>query len=71
MKYLIALILPPLAVLLCMKPWQAMINIVLTLCFWIPGMLHALLVVNQNIGDKRHEEMMDAMAAQVGVRDNS
>ncbi|MFZ4779617.1 MAG: YqaE/Pmp3 family membrane protein, partial [Terrimicrobiaceae bacterium] len=32
MRYLLAIILPPLAVLLCGKPFQAVLNLILTLC---------------------------------------
>jgi uncharacterized membrane protein YqaE (UPF0057 family) len=49
MRYLIAILLPPLAVFLCGKPIQAIINIFLTLAFWIPGVVHALFVVNSHL----------------------
>lgn len=61
MLYLLAIILPPVAVLLCGKPFQALLNIVLTLLFWIPGMLHALFVVNSHLADKRNEKLVRAM----------
>lgn len=35
--YFIAVLFPPLAVLLCGKPVQALLNCVLTLFLWIPG----------------------------------
>ena len=35
--YLLAILLPPVAVLLCGKPIQAVLNFFLTLCFWVPG----------------------------------
>ncbi len=62
MRYLLAIILPPVAVLLCGKPFQAILNLLLTLCFWIPGMLHALFVVNSHLADKRIEELAKAIA---------
>ena len=37
MRYIIAIFLPPLAVFLCGKPLQALLNILLTLLFWVPG----------------------------------
>ena len=61
MRYLIAILLPPLAVLLCGKPFQALLNIFLTLLFWIPGMIHALLVVNNHLEDKRANRIIKAM----------
>lgn len=53
MRYLLAIILPPVAVLLCGKPVQFMLNIFLTLLFWIPGAIHAVLVVNSHLADER------------------
>jgi uncharacterized membrane protein YqaE (UPF0057 family) len=51
--YLLAILLPPLAVLLCGKPFQALISIPLTLLFWVPGIIHALLVVGEQKADSR------------------
>jgi uncharacterized membrane protein YqaE (UPF0057 family) len=59
--YLLAILFPPLAVLLCGRPFQALLNVLLTLLFWVPGVLHALLVVGGYNADKRHREMMRAM----------
>lgn len=59
---LVAILFPPLAVLICGKPVQAVINVFLTICFWIPGMIHAILVVNARNADRRHKEMLLAMA---------
>ena len=61
MRYLLAIILPPLAVLLCGKPIQFVLNIFLTLLFWIPGMIHAILVVNSHLADKRTDKIVNAM----------
>lgn len=61
MRYLIAILLPPLAVFLCGKPFQALLNIILTLLFWIPGMVHALLVVHNHLEDKRADRIIKAM----------
>ncbi len=51
MRYLLAILLPPVAVLLCGKPFLAILNLLLTLCFWIPGVVHALFVVNSHLAD--------------------
>ncbi|MEF2094239.1 YqaE/Pmp3 family membrane protein [Bacillus sp. CFBP9009] len=56
MLYLIAIIFPPLAVLLAGKPVQAMLNLVLTLFFYVPGLIHAILVVHDKKADKRMKE---------------
>ena len=62
MRYFLAIILPPLAVLLCGKPIQFILNIILTLLFWIPGMIHAILVVNGHLADKRADRIAKAVS---------
>jgi uncharacterized membrane protein YqaE (UPF0057 family) len=54
--YLIAIIFPPLAVLLAGKPVQAVLNLVLTLFFYVPGLIHAILVVHDKKADKRMKQ---------------
>ena len=61
MRYVLAIILPPLAVLLCGKPIQFVFNIILTLLGWIPGVIHAILVVNGHMADKRTDRIVKAM----------
>ena len=61
MLYLLAILIPPLAVLLCGKPLQALLILFLTLLLWIPGMLHALFVVNAHYADQRNERAIKAM----------
>lgn len=61
MLYLLAILLPPLAVLFCGKPFQFILNIILTLCFYIPGAVHAILVVNSHLADKRTERIERAI----------
>jgi uncharacterized membrane protein YqaE (UPF0057 family) len=60
-RYLIAVILPPLAVFLCGKPFQAIISILLTLCLWVPGVIHALLVVHAHLADVRTDKIVSAI----------
>ena len=64
MLYLVAVILPPLAVLLCGKPLQAVLSIVLSLFFYFPGLIHALFVVNKHYADKRHQEVIRELRRQ-------
>ena len=59
--WILAIILPPVAVLLCGKPIQALINILLTVCFWIPGVIHAFMVVGSRNADKRTDRLIDAI----------
>ena len=61
MKYLLAIILPPVAVLMCGKPAQAILNLILTLCLWVPGIIHAMLVVSQCEADKRNQKLIAAI----------
>lgn len=67
MRYLLAILLPPVAVLFCGRPLQALLNLVLTLCFWVPGVIHAILVVNQDAEDERNERLIRAIE-KYGVR---
>ena len=46
--YVLAVILPPLAVLSIQRPSHFILNLVLTCCFWVPGVIHALYLVNQH-----------------------
>lgn len=57
MLYFLAIVLPPVAVLFCGKPIQCLLNILLTLFFYIPGIIHALLVVNNYLADKRFRQL--------------
>jgi uncharacterized membrane protein YqaE (UPF0057 family) len=59
--YLIAILFPPLAVLLCGKPFQALLNVVLTLLMYFPGAIHAILVVHNHYQDKRTDRVIEAM----------
>ena len=61
-RYLLAILLPPLAVLVCGKPVQALLNLLLTLCFWVPGAVHAILVANDYYEDRRQQTLLAAMA---------
>jgi uncharacterized membrane protein YqaE (UPF0057 family) len=61
MLYLLAILLPPVAVLLCGKPMQALLNFVLTLFLWVPGVVHALFVVNSHLADQRTDRLINSM----------
>ena len=61
MLYLVAFLLPPLAVLLAGHPVQALLSIPLTLLGWVPGVIHALLVVHKSYADRRNRELIAAM----------
>lgn len=53
MMYLLAIVFPPLAVLLSGKPVQAMLNVILTLCGWLPGVIHSVSMVNSHQAEQR------------------
>ena len=61
MRYLLAILLPPLAVFICGKPFQGFLNILLTIAFWVPGVVHAILVVNDYYADRRTDRIVEAM----------
>lgn len=63
MRYLLAIVLPPVAVLSCGKPVQALLNLALTLCFYVPGMIHAVLVVNQHYEERNAHRIIAALRA--------
>ncbi|MCT4573213.1 YqaE/Pmp3 family membrane protein [Bacillus thuringiensis] len=48
------------AVLFCGKPFQAIINFILTLIFWVPGVIHAILVVHDKKADRRLKKQIQA-----------
>ncbi|MFD9625452.1 YqaE/Pmp3 family membrane protein [Peribacillus muralis] len=62
MLYLIAILFPPLAVLLAGKPISAVVNLILTLFFYIPGLIHALFVVHDKKADKRMKQQAGLIA---------
>ena len=73
MRYLLAIFVPPLAVLLCLKPFQFIASAIL----YVAGLatafagfgflllaaaaLHAVLVVNSSQADKRNKRLMAAV----------
>ena len=81
MRYLIALLVPPLAVLLCGKPVQAILNAVVWLVgivtiFFGVGLLvvpvaviHAMFVVNTHFADKRQAGLMRALDSRANALD--
>ncbi|MDQ6671258.1 MAG: YqaE/Pmp3 family membrane protein [Chloroflexota bacterium] len=67
MLYLLAVVLPPLAVLLCGKPLQALLSIPLTLLGWAPGVIHALFVVQNHYADQRSQRLIRAVERNRGL----
>ncbi|MBM6618321.1 YqaE/Pmp3 family membrane protein [Bacillus sp. RD4P76] len=61
MLYLLAILLPPVAVLFVGRPVQALLNFVLCLFFYIPGAIHAILVVHDKKADNRLKKQVQMM----------
>lgn len=53
MLYLVALFVSPLAVLLCGKPMQALLNLFLFFLCVVPGIVHACFIVNEHYAEER------------------
>jgi uncharacterized membrane protein YqaE (UPF0057 family) len=64
MVYFLAIICPPLAVLIKGKPISALINLFLCFLFWIPGVIHAFAIINSADADKRNNKMIKAIKDQ-------
>lgn len=60
--YFLAILLPPLAILLSGKPFQAFLNIFLLMLGWLPGVIHAVLVVKEVKDDKRMKKQAKLIA---------
>lgn len=58
---LLAILLPPVAVLLRGKPIEAIICLILTCAFWLPGMFYAIWIVNNDEADKRNKALIKEM----------
>lgn len=57
---ILAILLPPLAVFMAShNPVKAGINLLLTLCLWIPGVIHALMIVSEEKNKKVTSQMAD------------
>jgi uncharacterized membrane protein YqaE (UPF0057 family) len=63
MRYLLALVLPPLAMLTCGKPVEAVICLLLqvTVLGWIPASIWAVLTVSSHAADRRNREIVRAL----------
>ena len=46
---------------------SGILNFILTLLGWIPGMIHAFMVVNNNNAEKRNQEQIQAIKEQTAA----
>lgn len=58
MRYFLCFVAPPLAVLSCGRPIGSLLNLLLTLMCWAPGVYHALLTVKERQEQRRSYEQM-------------
>jgi uncharacterized membrane protein YqaE (UPF0057 family) len=61
MRYFLCLLLPPVAVFSTGRIGAFILSIILTLFFWIPGVIHAILVTNDYYASKRHRQLVREM----------
>jgi uncharacterized membrane protein YqaE (UPF0057 family) len=61
MKLFLCFVFPPLAVVLAGKPMTSVLTFMLTLLGWIPGVIHALFVVNNAEAERRNEKLIAAL----------
>ena len=60
MLYLIAILCPPLAVLCCGRFLAALLNLFLSILY-VPGLIHALMVVSEYKADRRTDQLVRAV----------
>jgi uncharacterized membrane protein YqaE (UPF0057 family) len=61
MRYFLCIIFPPAAVLTTGRIGALILNIILTICFWIPGIIHAILVTNDFYENRRNRRVIRAI----------
>lgn len=61
MRYFLCILLPPAAVFTTGRIGAFILSIILTLFFWIPGVIHAVLVTNDYYAAKRHRQLVREM----------
>lgn len=61
MDIFLAIFFPPLAVLIKGKPISALLNCFLCLFGWLPGIIHAIMIVSKVNNDRKHEETLRAI----------
>jgi uncharacterized membrane protein YqaE (UPF0057 family) len=63
MRYLLAVLLPPAAVLLCRRPAQLPVSVLLTACLWLPGVVHAVWLARVTAQSERADRLAEAVLA--------
>ena len=65
--FFLCIFLPPVAALISGGLMSFLLNILLTCLGWIPGMIHAFMVVNNNKAEERNKEQIAAIHEQTEV----
>lgn len=69
LKVMLAILLPPVAVYFAAGPTgKFWLNILLTICGWVPGMLHAVFVVLQTFRPVRNVEFQSSEESRLSQR---
>jgi uncharacterized membrane protein YqaE (UPF0057 family) len=61
MIYFLCFICPPLALLLRGKIGSVILNILLCIFGWVPGIIHAILVISSQDRDKQNKKIIEAI----------
>ncbi len=61
MRFFLCFICPPAAILTTGKIGAFILNIFLTLFFWVPGIIHAILVTDKFYDDRRNRRLVRAI----------
>ena len=59
MRYVLAFIFPPAAALMYGGFWQFILNILLTLFFWFPGLIHAFVIIINDAENKANNQLTE------------
>ena len=61
MLFFLCVVLPPLAVILTGRIGSFLLSLVLTLCGWLPGVIHAFFVVSDYKSEQRLRKIAEDM----------
>ena len=62
--FILCILFPPLAALIAGGVMSGLLNLFLSLLGWIPGVVHAFMVVNNEKAEKRNQEQIQAIKEQ-------
>ncbi len=57
LRYFFCVVFPPVAVLMTGRMGSFLLSLILTLAIWVPGVIHAILVVSDYEAEKRLERL--------------